>query len=354
MYEGCDEIDPSAMPSRSRLSKKPLLVVPHTQQETPNAEANLRKPQSPEYHSVAELFMQTCSSTKVIVAIERVQHVGLWQTYAAYRDFSVAPNNDGIDTERLLFRAADRAAIAKIGARIKQCFHQSGSGAAGPDERYGRGLYFARDACYSARAPCCRPDGSDEAQCMYLARVAVGTCVQGTPAMAEPPEREPGTLYDSTVDNVDDPTIFVVFHDAAVYPEYIITFRDASGPRGKVAFNGAAYPTVSALAAAITAASDSAPHPPSLKKCVEDLFGRRETHSAPLASSGLTWHVSRGKMPDQGGQTSETCTLFGSASSAGALELKAVGRHVRRKDGKNVYDLVHWRAADVSPKKVYL
>ena len=31
-------------------------------------------------------------------------------------------------------------------------------------------------------------------------------------------------LYDSVVDNVPNPQIFVIFHDALVYPEYLIVF----------------------------------------------------------------------------------------------------------------------------------
>ena len=35
-----------------------------------------------------------------------------------------------------------------------------------------------------------------------------------------------GTVVDdSVVNDVRDPTIFVVFHDAAAYPEYVITFQ---------------------------------------------------------------------------------------------------------------------------------
>ena len=31
--------------------------------------------------------------------------------------------------------------------------------------------------------------------------------------------------FDSVVDNPNSPSIFVVFHDAAAYPEYIIKFQ---------------------------------------------------------------------------------------------------------------------------------
>ncbi len=31
--------------------------------------------------------------------------------------------------------------------------------------------------------------------------------------------------YDTTVDNEESPSIFVVYHDAQAYPEHLITFR---------------------------------------------------------------------------------------------------------------------------------
>jgi hypothetical protein len=38
------------------------------------------------------------------------------------------------------------------------------------------------------------------------------------------PEKSPGVLYDSAVDDVSNPSIFVVFADYHMYPEYIVTF----------------------------------------------------------------------------------------------------------------------------------
>ena len=43
-----------------------------------------------------------------------------------------------------------------------------------------------------------------------------------------PPKNDPGNpnaKFDSVVDNVNDPTIFVLFYDREHYPEYLITFK---------------------------------------------------------------------------------------------------------------------------------
>jgi len=45
-------------------------------------------------------------------------------------------------------------------------------------------------------------------------------------ALVEPPLK-PGSAterYDSVTDNAKDPGLFVVFHDAQAYPEYLVAF----------------------------------------------------------------------------------------------------------------------------------
>ena len=63
---------------------------------------------------------------------------------------------------------------------------------------------------------------------MFLAKVLTGDYVQGCAEMRSPPEKwsngEERHLYDSVVDNLNCPDIFVVFKDSSVYPSYLITF----------------------------------------------------------------------------------------------------------------------------------
>ena len=37
--------------------------------------------------------------------------------------------------------------------------------------------------------------------------------------------RQGHQLYDSTVNNVGNPQIFVTYHDAQAYPEYLVRFK---------------------------------------------------------------------------------------------------------------------------------
>ena len=90
---------------------------------------------------------------------------------------------------------------------------------------YGNGVYFAVKATYSVRNGYCPPD-SQGLQHIYQARVLTGMYTGGAQGMREPPQM-PGTFtrFDSVVDNPAAPNMFVTFHDAQCYPEYLVTFR---------------------------------------------------------------------------------------------------------------------------------
>ena len=93
--------------------------------------------------------------------------------------------------------------------------------------KYGRGVYFAKEAYYSAR-DLYTPRDSNGYKHVYYARVLTGQYAQGKEDMLVPPPKDPNkpsVLCESVVDDMQDPFIFVVFQDAYVYPEYLITFH---------------------------------------------------------------------------------------------------------------------------------
>ncbi|XP_058639315.1 protein mono-ADP-ribosyltransferase PARP15 [Onychostoma macrolepis] len=90
---------------------------------------------------------------------------------------------------------------------------------------YGHGTYFAVNASYSAQDTYAVP-AADGTQLMFVARVLTGNYTLGKADMRTPPVRvAPDLCYDSVVDNVQNPTMFVVFHDCQAYPDYLITFK---------------------------------------------------------------------------------------------------------------------------------
>lgn len=89
---------------------------------------------------------------------------------------------------------------------------------------HGQGCYFARDASYSNRYS---TPGSHGKKRMYLVRVLAGEYTKGANALMVPPPKDPQdptVPYDSVVDNMSNPSIFVIFYDAHAYPEYLITY----------------------------------------------------------------------------------------------------------------------------------
>jgi len=95
--------------------------------------------------------------------------------------------------------------------------------------RLGYGSYLARHASYATRYT--TPDAAWRRH-LLVCRAIVGAYCQGHESMHVPPVRlaaEPHRLgevvrYDSTVDDTSNPEIYVAFHDAQIYPDYLLTF----------------------------------------------------------------------------------------------------------------------------------
>ena len=86
---------------------------------------------------------------------------------------------------------------------------------------YGKGSYFAKAASYSHNyaTPC-----ADGTRLMFMADVVVGLKCKGDPAMNYPPIWKEGISYDTTVDVVWNPSIFVKYDVHESYPAYLIQY----------------------------------------------------------------------------------------------------------------------------------
>uniref|UniRef100_A0A0E9XSL5 PARP catalytic domain-containing protein n=2 Tax=Anguilla anguilla TaxID=7936 RepID=A0A0E9XSL5_ANGAN len=67
---------------------------------------------------------------------------------------------------------------------------------------------------------------------MFLAKVLVGNVTLGNATYSRPPRLNPLTpgyeLYDTCVDKISDPSIFVVFDNCQCYPYYLIKYKAVS------------------------------------------------------------------------------------------------------------------------------
>ena len=140
--------------------------------------------------------------------------------------FSKSPKDAQSLVRNWLFHGCAGDVTAKI---IQGGFNRSLAGRNAT--MYGKGVYFARDASYSTYQRYSPPD-TDDVQSIFLARVVVGEYCRGVKDALTPAERDATkhALYDSTVDDPQNPNIFVTYKDGQAYPEYLVKFKQDGNP----------------------------------------------------------------------------------------------------------------------------
>ncbi|UJR20710.1 hypothetical protein I4U23_023831 [Adineta vaga] len=161
------------------------------------------EPSSEEYKYVADNFHKSLPSN-VIVEIERIQNRRWYRQYDAHKDDFI--ERYGVSTEQWLFHGCKSQSVDAI---INDCFNRSHA------VRYaaGQGIYFATDAAISLSYT---QADVDNIRHMFMARVLVGRTTQGNQSTRVCPSG-----YDTTGGG----TVFVTYHDAQAYGEYLISFR---------------------------------------------------------------------------------------------------------------------------------
>ena len=95
---------------------------------------------------------------------------------------------------------------------------------------YGQGSYFAVN---SSKSDWYAKEDYKRSKFMFVAKVLAGSYTEGKSSYQRPPSKNPGNpasdLYDSCVDKMSDPSIFVIFQNDQLYPEYIIEYSTARG-----------------------------------------------------------------------------------------------------------------------------
>ncbi|XP_068428084.1 poly(ADP-ribose) polymerase family member 14-related sequence 1 [Clinocottus analis] len=170
-----------------------------------------------EHTEILQLFQATCKQP--VVKIERIQNPALWKSLQIKKRDMERRNNHS-NNEKRLFHGTCPNTVAHIN---EHGFNRSYAGKNAA--HYGNGTYFAVNAQYSAQDTYSKPAANGE-KCMYLCRVLTGDFAVGKAGMIAPPAKGPASiqLYDSVVDNVAKPNMFVIFHDTQACPEYLITF----------------------------------------------------------------------------------------------------------------------------------
>ncbi|XP_054022528.1 protein mono-ADP-ribosyltransferase TIPARP [Dryobates pubescens] len=179
------------------------------------------------YRTIYNLFHKTVPETKYkILKILRVQNQFLWEKYKRKKEHMCRRlgGPERLLAERHLFHGTSPEVVDGI------CKHNFDPRLCGKHATmFGQGSYFARRAGYSHNFCRRSPRGLHY---MFLAKVLTGRFAAGSPGVRRPPPLSPGSLtsdlYDSCVDNVFEPQIFVIFNDDQSYPYFIIQYEEVS------------------------------------------------------------------------------------------------------------------------------
>uniref|UniRef100_A0A4W5Q9V1 Si:ch73-252i11.1 n=1 Tax=Hucho hucho TaxID=62062 RepID=A0A4W5Q9V1_9TELE len=172
---------------------------------------------SVEFKEIQGLFQNTMRGFS-IHQIERIQNKALWEVFQWQRDLMKKNNRGRNVTEKQLFHGTGSKYLDAI------CLNNFDWRICGLNgTSYGKGSYFARDAKYSNSYT-----GQLNTRSMFVCRVLAGDYIKGHSSYLRPPSKDGGDtiFYDSCVDDVSNPSIFVVFEKHQVYPEYLVHYGE--------------------------------------------------------------------------------------------------------------------------------
>ncbi|XP_070551822.1 protein mono-ADP-ribosyltransferase PARP14-like [Ptychodera flava] len=220
--------DGSQVPVQRFLTEDAIPLPPNWEPMSPD-EPFLSVPldrSTPEYLSVKSAFIERLAETHKItdIQIERVQNSKLYRQYIISKQ-NMTARLSGVQIERMLYHGTKEESCSLINANgFNRSF--AGQNAA----LYGNGCYFAVQSQYSAGGMYSPPDANGY-KYIYQCCVLTGEYTPGHQGMLVPPpknQNKPTVCYESVVDKLDDPKIFVIFNDAVAYPEYLIKFKEGS------------------------------------------------------------------------------------------------------------------------------
>lgn len=168
-------------------------------------------------------FQDVCKSIKLMIPtakiseVRRLQNVYLWRLFQC-KKADLANRYDELTMNvQKLYHGTDPDFIDAI---CKE--NIDGRRYANAKDKQGKGTYFSNSS--SVARTYCTPDAQGHLF-MILAEVIIGYVTLGNKNLNKPPQNNlTNEAYDTTVDSMTAPTIFVKYFKEEYYPEYIIEF----------------------------------------------------------------------------------------------------------------------------------
>ncbi|KAJ0015571.1 hypothetical protein NQD34_009191 [Periophthalmus magnuspinnatus] len=290
-------------------------------------------PTSEEYKEIQQLFSQTMTDFN-LVQIERIQNKALWEAFQLQKNHMKNNNGRKPVLEKKLFHGTDPKYVDAICATN---FDWRVCGLNGTS--FGQGSYFARDAKYSH----CYT-GNSSPRFMFVSRVLVGEFARGSSEYRRPPSRDGGdvNLFDSCVNNIDNPSIFVVFEKHQIYPEYLLQYEQPSvaDTRLNEALTMSRRLTMARVANPIAAILDQS-NPTVDAPILTPIFKPEITHTKPLQRSetvtkpGVTAKPLTKRDVSKAGELALSLSAAVGQQQTGELALSSCDRTTKNSSYKN-------------------
>ena len=166
---------------------------------------------------VVDNFKKTVRNKKVI-KVEGVQNQMLYDDYYNAKIKLTKLIGENKLNERDVFHGTRSMDIMKFvyTEGFRKEFNKSAA--------VGKGTYFARDASYSASSYAAKHKGL---LCIFQCKVIMGEWYKGDSKyqLTTWPKKSNGLIYDSLVNNTNNPSVFVIHDNVRAYPMFIIHFK---------------------------------------------------------------------------------------------------------------------------------
>ncbi|KAK7124728.1 hypothetical protein R3I94_018947 [Phoxinus phoxinus] len=183
---------------------------------------------SDEFQEVVKDFYDTLQDNhnKIkIIKVEKLMNKLLNDQYRL-KKASIERSSSEQQVERILYHGTSETSVKEI------CIHGFNRSFCGKNATvYGQGVYFAVNAVLSV-SDTYSPPNADGYKFIFVAKVLTGDFTVGKHEIKTAPLKENSAepvRYHSVTDQIDSPTLFVIFNDTQAYPQYLITCKKIYG-----------------------------------------------------------------------------------------------------------------------------